>query len=170
MHFAAVARTLLRGRSIKNVLALGEKMRGENLPIDTLDGLMKLKDGGQGILQMSASSSQRGTGWTITGEHGSISILDMKGGIGQMTVTTVVKGEEEVRHFSETDLGVGAEVRAWGASLAQHRIDKRGLDQQGPMVQWADLEVIDLMLKSCEERGNMRRTEHQAESSIRLST
>ncbi|KAJ5174406.1 uncharacterized protein N7482_000283 [Penicillium canariense] len=147
VHYTAGLRYLLGTDTYITRLSAFTTLLKEHLPpVDTVDAILKTNTGVQGTFQVSYGTSLVGPEWTIGCENGSISVEDSK-----ITVQTL-DGKVDVQFVEDERTGVPPEVRQWGQALAAGRINP----EQSPSQALADLELIELMLRSGEAEGQLQ--------------
>ncbi|KAI0020061.1 NAD-binding Rossmann fold oxidoreductase family protein [Xylariomycetidae sp. FL0641] len=145
VHYMAGIRQLLEsqpGNEISRLSAFTTQLRDYLPPADTISAIMQTRSGFTGTFQLSVGTSLREDNWTVACENGWISIEDSK-------VTICREGKETVMNIPNERTGVPPEIRAWGEALAAGKVRK----EQEPEAALADLELLELMLKSGEKRG-----------------
>src|SRR5258706_5172479 len=93
-------------------------------PVDTVDTVMKTKNGVTGTFSVSFGSSNNGSEYTINAENGYVSVIRSSNLQGNMSGVVVVKvGNEEVikKEFKNDGSGVHEEVYAWAKALAERK-------------------------------------------------
>ncbi|PYH42877.1 Gfo/Idh/MocA family protein [Aspergillus saccharolyticus JOP 1030-1] len=154
VHHVAAMRYLLGAREsdrITQVSALVGRFADALPPVDTVDAVLRTESGAQGTFQFSMCSSLTESGWTVVGEKGHVRVNE-----DVVVVTVEDEQEMEAKRPSEK-LAVVKEIRAWGAALVSGEFQP----EQRPEEALADLEVIELMLKSGEENGVPQTTMYQ---------
>ncbi|PLB53608.1 oxidoreductase family, NAD-binding Rossmann fold protein [Aspergillus steynii IBT 23096] len=152
IHFLAGTRYLLGNESISRVTAFTRGVRPSLPPLDTLDAVLQTESGLQGSVQIALSSSLKDSGWTVVGEHGHIVVTEV-------SVTSIIRGREEIKEFKADALAVPSEVRAWGEALTRGTPNAEQTPEQG----LADLELVEVMLRSAAQQGQPQSTKHQVE-------
>ncbi|KAI9036533.1 Gfo/Idh/MocA family protein [Aspergillus affinis] len=152
IHFLAGTRYLLGDERIARVAAFTRGVSPSIPPLDTLDAILQAESGLQGSVQIALGSSQPGAGWTVVGEHGYITATEV-------SVTSKIHGREDVKDFTADLLAVPPEVRAWGEAIAKGTPNAQQAPEQG----LADLELIEAMLRSASQQGQLQTTKHQVE-------
>ncbi|KAE8329811.1 NAD-binding Rossmann fold oxidoreductase family protein [Aspergillus sergii] len=140
VHYVAGLRLLLGvepGHKIASLSAFTNQIQPYLPPVDTADVILRTSMGVTGVFQISRGTSLRADEWTIACSHGWVKIENEK-------VTISRDGQIEVVNIPNERTGVPPEIRAWGQSLGR----RRTLPEQEPEAALADLELIELMLKS----------------------
>ncbi|CRG89476.1 hypothetical protein PISL3812_06512 [Talaromyces islandicus] len=153
VHHMAGLRLLLGsqpGNEIARVSAFTSQIQEYLPPVDTADVILRTKSGITGVYQISRGTTLRANEWTIACEKGWIQIQVDK-------VTISRDGQEEVRTVPNERTGVPPEIRAWGESLVSGTVRP----EQEPEAALADLELIELMLRSGEQQGTPLSCKHQ---------
>ncbi|PYH76916.1 oxidoreductase family, NAD-binding Rossmann fold protein [Aspergillus uvarum CBS 121591] len=154
VHHVAAMRYLLGGRPgdrITQVSAFVGSFADALPPVDTVDAVLRTESGAQGTFQLSGCSSLDESGWTVVGEKGHVRVTDDG-------VVVHVEGEDdEMQTLPVEILAVGNEIRAWGEALTSGKLKA----EQRPEEALADLEVIELILKSGKENGAPQVTRYQ---------
>ena len=145
IHFLAGTRYLLGDERVARVAAFTRGVSPSLPPLDTLDAVLQAESGLQGSVQIALSSSLPGSGWTVVGEHGYITVTEV-------SVTSKIRGCEEVKEFTADLLAVPSEVRAWGEALAKGTPNTQQTPEQG----LADLELVSLSRFPRQEYSPMR--------------
>ncbi|OJJ37930.1 hypothetical protein ASPWEDRAFT_171380 [Aspergillus wentii DTO 134E9] len=153
VHWLAATRYLIAPERVNRVSAFVAAFQDVLPPADSVDAILSCESGAQGIFQFSTCSSLTESGYTIVGENGNIIVN------GQ-TVKVRINGEEEVEEvkpeYATQWSCVVNEVKAWGEGLERGEINK----EQSPGEALADLELVELILKSS-ETGTLQVTKHQ---------
>ncbi|KAJ0421459.1 hypothetical protein BJY00DRAFT_323252 [Aspergillus carlsbadensis] len=157
VHYIASLRTLLSaapGNEIARVSAFTTQLQPYLPPVDTADVILRTKAGVTGTFQISRGTSLRADEWTVACEWGWVRVSGeevsvSRGGNGD--------GEVEVRRVPNERTGVPPEMRAWAGAVLEGRI----VVEQEPEAALADLEVIELILKSGESDGSPIEAKHQ---------
>ncbi|OKL61148.1 hypothetical protein UA08_03528 [Talaromyces atroroseus] len=166
VHYAAGIRYLLGPEVHFTRLSAFTTLLKEHLPpVDTMDAILKTNTGIQGTFQLSVGTTLTGPEWTIGCEKGSVTVSNPApsalGGkdIPSYTQVTVrpVDGEEIVQIIPNERTGVPPEIRAWGEALAAGRQNAEQIPEEG----LADLELIELMLRSGENEGQPQVCQYQ---------
>lgn len=152
VHYAAGARHFLRGdAAAESVQALTAQAQSYLPPIDTINAVVRLKNGATGVFQHSCGTTMKAFEWVIGCENGSIEVEPKK------AVVKNKDGEEtETKTFERTS-GVTEEVAAWAEALQKGKPDPRQTAQEG----LADLEFLEKMFRSGEEQGAVKEYELQ---------
>ncbi|OOQ83394.1 NAD-binding Rossmann fold oxidoreductase family protein [Penicillium brasilianum] len=144
VHYTAGLRYLLGPDTFITRLSAFTTLLKEHLPpVDTVDAILKANTGIQGTFQLSNGTTLVGPEWTIGCENGSVSVENSK-----ITVRTS-DGKEDVHNIEDERTGVPPEVRQWGQALAAGKVNP----EQSPSQALADLELLELMLRSGESEG-----------------
>uniref|UniRef100_A0A093XFX8 Gfo/Idh/MocA-like oxidoreductase N-terminal domain-containing protein n=1 Tax=Talaromyces marneffei PM1 TaxID=1077442 RepID=A0A093XFX8_TALMA len=153
VHYTAALRGLLGPDVHFTRLAAFTTLLKEHLPpVDTMDAILKTNTGIQGTFQSSVATTLTGPEWTIACEKGTVTV------VGSDVTVRPVDGEELVQTIADERTGVPPEIRAWGEALAAGRQNP----EQTPEEALADLELIELMLRSGESEGQPQVCQHQA--------
>ena len=107
-------------------------------PVDTVEATATTKNGAPGTISVSFGTTMKGTEWTVACEKGSVSCAG-----GKVTV------KDETEEVKDEGTGVAPEIRAWGKGLVQGKLDEK----QSPEEALADLEILEAMLSSGEQKG-----------------
>lgn len=150
VHFVAGLRQMLGSADrMASVAAFTTQNLPHLPPLDTVDGCLKTKSGGTGVLSISFGTTLSGSEYEFGYEGGSVSVvpgLVQKIAHGETanksggTVTTVIEGKEEKEEVEDEGTGVEPEIRAWGEALAEGKPNAR----QSPEEALADLEIVSL--------------------------
>ncbi|KAJ5390180.1 uncharacterized protein N7496_001248 [Penicillium cataractarum] len=144
VHYTAGLRYLLGPDTFITRLSAFTTLLKEHLPpVDTVDAILKANTGIQGTFQLSNGTTLVGPEWTIGCENGSVSVENSK-----ITVRTL-DGKEDVQIIEDERTGVPPEVRQWGEALAAGKVNPK----QSPSQALADLELLELMLRSGAKDG-----------------
>lgn len=146
VHFVAATRVMLGGDEVVRLSAFTKLVRDHLPPVDTVDAIMRTKNGVQGTFSVSFGSSNSGSEYTITGEKGFVSVV--RGGLlktakeqgktGAYVVVKLLDGEESTKDFPDDGTGVQEEVAAWAKSLADGKVNLI----QAPGQALKDLEIV----------------------------
>ncbi|KAG7140962.1 hypothetical protein HYQ45_002343 [Verticillium longisporum] len=153
VHYMAGLRLLLASQSSDQVARLSSftsQIKEYLPPVDTADVIIKTKAGVTGTFQISRGTSLSADEWTVACENGWIKIENEK-------VTISRDGTETVETVANERSGVPPEIRAWGEALVAGKVRP----EQEPEAALADLELIELMLRSGESNGAPVDTQHQ---------
>ncbi|PYI08048.1 oxidoreductase family, NAD-binding Rossmann fold protein [Aspergillus sclerotiicarbonarius CBS 121057] len=151
VHHLAATRYLLGSDRITRVNALVAALQGALPPADTVDAIFQTESGAQGTFQFSTCSSlQQDTGYAIVGENGHLRVQNE-------VVTVQINGGDDVKRLPVERLAVVNEVKAWGQALAKGAVPP----EQRPEEALADLELVELILKSGGENGAPQFPQHQ---------
>jgi len=142
VHFTAGLRLLLGADHIKRLSAFTAQLQPHLPPVDTVDASLKTVSGATGTISISFGTTMGGSEWTVGCEGGSVSLSGT-------TITTTIDGEEKKKEVEDERSGVPPEVRIWGEGLAAGKPNAK----QSPEEALADLELLELMLKSGEAEG-----------------
>ncbi|KUL85102.1 hypothetical protein ZTR_08313 [Talaromyces verruculosus] len=152
VHYTAALRGLLGSDVHVTRLAAFTTLLKEHLPpVDTMDAILKTNTGIQGTFQSSVATTLTGPEWTIACEKGTVTVAK-----SEVTIRPV-DGEEVTKTIPDERTGVPPEIRAWGEALAAGRQNP----EQTPEEALADLELIELMLRSGEKEGQPQVCQHQ---------
>ncbi|KAK5103879.1 hypothetical protein LTS08_003301 [Lithohypha guttulata] len=147
VHFAAVLRLLLRKDDpIVSLSAQTAQLQEHLPPVDTIEAVAKTKSGAVGSMSMSVGTTVKGSEYHIGCEKGFVSVSG--------NIVTVDGKEEEIQ---EEGSGVTPEVRAWGEALSNNKENAL----QSPREALADLEIIEVCLRSGEQEGKPIDLKHQ---------
>ena len=163
VHFIAGMRALLGKERVKKVSAYTTQLQEYLPPVDTVDATWQLENGSTGTFSVSFGTSFSGSEWSVACEGGTVSVSGTK-------VMTKPKGceekteevKDEVETTKEEHVAIGSvmpEVFAWAKSLADGKgaWDARQSAEEG----LADLEVLEMMLKSGEAGGKPMELKYQ---------
>lgn len=153
VHYMAGLRQLLEsqpGNHIVRLSAFTNQLRDYLPPADTIDAVLKTKSGITGIFQLSVGTSFREDSWAVSCEGGWITVEDSE-------VTICRDGQVTKKIVQNERTGVPPEIRAWGEALAAGKV----LKEQEPETALADLELIELMMRSGEKGGTPMDCVHQ---------
>ncbi|KAJ5937967.1 hypothetical protein N7454_004309 [Penicillium verhagenii] len=153
VHYAAGLRLLLGaqpGNEIATLSAFTNQIQPHLPPVDTADMILRTRSGVTGVLQISGGTSLRASEWTVACENGWIKIENEQ-------VTISQSGEIQTITVANERTGVPPEVRAWGDSLRAGKV----VPEQEPEAALADLELIELMLRSGAQDGTPFACKHQ---------
>ncbi|KAH6665925.1 oxidoreductase family, NAD-binding Rossmann fold protein [Halenospora varia] len=154
VHFVAGIRLLLGaqpGNEIKQLSANTTLIQPFLPPVDTINASLKTVSGISGVVQLSFGTTLRGNEWTVACEGGVVSVDDSE-------ITQTMNGKVEKVSKPNERTGVPLVVRAWGEALAEGKVRP----EQEPEPALADLELIELMLRSGELDGQPMICEHQS--------
>ncbi|KAJ5757150.1 uncharacterized protein N7511_007332 [Penicillium nucicola] len=153
VHYVAGLRLLLcvePGHRIASLSAFTNQIQPYLPPVDTADVILRTTSGVTGVFQISRGTSLRADEWTIVCSNGWIKIENEK-------VTISRDGKIEVVTITNERTGVPPEIRAWGLGL----VEGKTRPEQEPETALADLELIELMLKSGSRDGAPLVCSHQ---------
>ncbi|KAJ6109365.1 hypothetical protein N7486_001599 [Penicillium sp. IBT 16267x] len=153
VHYVAGLRLLLGaqpGNEIATLSAFTNQLQPYLPPVDTADMILRTRSGVTGVFQVSMGTTLRADEWTVACEDGWIKIEHEK-------VTISRDGQEQSVTVANERTGVPPEVRVWGASLVAGKV----VPEQEPEAALADLELIELMLKSGARDGTPFVCKHQ---------
>ncbi|KIW03136.1 uncharacterized protein PV09_05778 [Verruconis gallopava] len=147
VHLIAGLRQLLEAGNerLKHVSAFTNSIEEYLPPVDTINAIVKTESGISGTLQISFGTTLRGNEWTVACENGVVSVIDVLDSV----VTVMVDGKKTILPLANEKTGVPPEVRVWGKALA----NGTALKAQEPESARADLEIIELILRSGEKGG-----------------
>ncbi|KAF4472356.1 NAD-binding Rossmann fold oxidoreductase family [Fusarium albosuccineum] len=157
VHCIAGIRQLLAaqdGNQVAQVSAFTTLLRDHLPPVDTAHAIFKALSGATGSFQISVGSSSKADEWTVECEHGWVKI---NGHGGSSEVTVSKDGQVTTETIQNEKTGVPPEIRAWGEALVAGRVD----EEQEPEAALADLELIELLLKSGDNHGATMDCVHQ---------
>lgn len=158
MHFIAATRLLLGDASKPTGVSAYTALLQEHLPpVDTVNSIWHTKSGISGTFSVSFGIQLWEHEYFIACEKGSITIAK-----GRETKVIVRGAEDSGVESSEKDYkgeesGVGQEIAAWAKSILDGRPDPR----QSPEEAFADLEILEMMLKSGEASGQPQGLNYQ---------
>ena len=159
VHFIAGIRAMLAGghEKVASVSAYTALLKDYLPPIDTVDAVWRLESGKTGTFSVSFGTTFKGAEWTVACEEGTVSV-------DRDEVTITPKGGEAKKQKVKDefgDVGVGSgvkmEVFAWARSLVKGQWDARQSAKEG----LADLELLEVMVKSGESGGQAMATQYQ---------
>ncbi|KAH8647553.1 NAD-binding Rossmann fold oxidoreductase family protein [Tricladium varicosporioides] len=153
VHFIAGMRLLLAaqpGNEIKQLSANTTLIKPFLPPVDTINACLKTVSGISGVVQLSFGTSLRGNEWTVACEGGVVSVNDSE-------ITQTINGKVEKVSKPNERTGVPPVVRAWSEALVEGKVSP----EQEPEPAFADLELIELMLRSGELDGKSMICKHQ---------
>ncbi|KAK5064245.1 hypothetical protein LTR84_000078 [Exophiala bonariae] len=145
VHYVAGLRRLLESQPSSKVCRLSSfttLLQSHLPPVDTINAILKLESGVSGTYQQSVGTSLTGSEWTVGYEHGVVSVAGSK-------VVVTVAGNTEVNIIEDERTGVPPVVRIWAEAIAAG-ITVKDLEPEEAL---ADLEVLELMLRSGESDG-----------------
>jgi len=156
VHFVAATRYLLgETNKPKSLSAYTALLQPHLPPVDTVNSIWQTTSGISGTFSVSfGTPSGDGTEYTVNCENGSVTIVGHK--------VTVVEGvypdsKSSEKEFPDEENGVKQEVKAWGKSLVEGKPNKL----QSPEQALADLEILELMLRSGEADGAVQTLQYQ---------
>ena len=158
VHYAAAMRLLL-GESAKPIAvsAYTTLLQDYLPPVDTVNSIWHAKSGISGYFSMSMGTTLSASDCTVACEKGSVTISMTTDG----SRVVVREGELHEGKFTEKDfphgMGVKQEVQAWAEGLAAGKASPG----QAPEQALADLEIVEMMLKSGEEHGKPQTLQYQ---------
>ncbi|KAI2792990.1 hypothetical protein POX_b03036 [Penicillium oxalicum] len=157
VHFTAGLRYLLGSNvHITQVSAFTTLIKDYLPPVDTVNAILKANTGAQGTLQVSMGTHGPAPEWTVGCEKGSVSV-------GDSSVTVrMADGQEHVDKIENERSGVPPEVRLWAKALAGGKVNP----EQSPSQALADLELIELMLRSGENNGQPQTCQCQQSADV----
>ncbi|PBP19031.1 oxidoreductase family protein [Diplocarpon rosae] len=159
VHFVAGTRLLLGAEAKATTLsAYTHLLRAHLPPVDTVDAIWQTTSGISGTFSISFGTSLSGSEYTVACEKGSVTVLPRNKVI-------VRQGEEGDHNLTETEFtdegsGVKQEVTAWAQSL----VEGTPLAAQSPEEALMDLEILEKMLRSGEQGGQVQTLQCQARS------
>ncbi|PHH59942.1 hypothetical protein CDD81_2341 [Ophiocordyceps australis] len=144
VHHAAGARHFLSGPENRavSVRAYTDSVHETLPPLDTVVAVVRTASGATGTFQHSVGTLMDSFEWFAACEQGSVR------SDGDVVTVKAKDGQETTRKFERVS-GVTDEVKAWAASLTTGSPEPR----LAPEEALADLEFVDLMLRSGEQRG-----------------
>jgi predicted dehydrogenase len=147
VHFIAGIRLLLGSEEpFETVCAHTAQLQQHLPPVDTLDAVLKTKNGVTGTVSISFGTTFKGTGYSVACEKGVVNVM-----------RETVKIGGETKEVPNEKSGVPPEVRTWGEAIMAGQADPR----QSPEEALADLELLEAMLKSGEQGGQVIPLKHQ---------
>ncbi|EXJ84437.1 hypothetical protein A1O3_05105 [Capronia epimyces CBS 606.96] len=147
VHTVAALRLMLgKDNPLVTLSAHSAQLQEHLPPVDTVEATGKTKNGAVGTISMSFGTTAKGSEWNIGSEKGSVSISR-----DQVTV------DGKTEKVEDEGTGVAPEVRKWGEALVAGTSNER----QSPEEALADLELIEVMLRSGEQGGVPIKLEHQ---------
>ncbi|KAI1325713.1 NAD-binding Rossmann fold oxidoreductase family protein [Xylariaceae sp. FL0255] len=153
VHFIAGIRQLLETQpnsQIARVSAFTNMLQDYLPPVDTTNAIFKLRSGVTGTFSQSFGITLKEGSWTVACEEGWIKVEGSE-------VTVFRDGKETVKSVDNERSGVPPVVRAWGEALAAGTVPKA----QEPEQALADLEILELVLKSGASDGTPMDCVHQ---------
>ncbi|KAF7714925.1 Uncharacterized protein PECH_007831 [Penicillium ucsense] len=157
VHFTAGLRYLLGSNvHITHLCAFTTLIKDYLPPVDTVNAILKANTGAQGTFQVSMGSHGPASEWTVACEKGSVTVHD-----ASVTVRAA-DGQEHVEKVENEKSGVPPEVRLWAKALAAGKVNP----EQSPSQALADLELIELMLRSGENNGQSQICQCQQSADI----
>ncbi|PHH81988.1 hypothetical protein CDD82_7373 [Ophiocordyceps australis] len=144
VHHAAGARHFLSGpenRAVR-VRAYTDSVHETLPPLDTVVAVVRTASGATGTFQHSVGTLMDSFEWFVACEGGSVR------SDGDVVTVKTKHGQETTRKFERVS-GVVDEVKAWAESLTTGIPEPRLAPEQA----LADLEFVDLMLRSGEQGG-----------------
>lgn len=143
IHRIAALRLLLGPENaIARLSAFTNQVQEHLPPVDSIDATMRTKSGATGTVSMSYGTTFKGSEWALAYEKGTVAIT-------MSTVTTVFDGKEERVGVPDERMGEPPEIRKWGQAIASGVRNERHSPEQA----LADLELMELMLRSGEKGG-----------------
>lgn len=143
MHFTAVLRLLLGpSNPITRVSAFTCQLQPHLPPCDTFNAILKTRSGISGTLAISAGTTFKGTGFTVAGEKGTVTLRRETDGWA-VTVCDL-EGKEGSRKFLGEGSRVGLEVRTWAEGIEKGEVDERAEPEEA----LRDLEMVSCYLFS----------------------
>lgn len=115
-------------------------------PVDTVNSIWLTKSGISGTLSISFGTTLSGNEYTVAAEKGSVTII---GSTVTVRVGEEKEGNTKITKFENEENGVKQEVEAW----AQGIVDGKPNPKQSPQEALIDLEILEKMLKSGENKG-----------------
>ncbi|KAL4945264.1 hypothetical protein BDV06DRAFT_45312 [Aspergillus oleicola] len=149
VHFLAGLREFLSavGDSITKVVAFSTQIEPHLPPVDTLNGALLLKSGRSGTINLSYGTEFKNDFLIeVVTSNGSVSMTPA--GVTVLEKDAGGKWSEKIKAFAFST-GVAAEVEAFGRAIRA----KNGNVKQSPEEALLDLRIVELLLKSGEERG-----------------
>jgi len=143
VHHAATIRFITRQDDIDGLLGITSLSRDHLPPVDSLDGIVKFKDGTSGTLSLRVGSKGRTNNeTTIVAEKGYVIVTED-------SVVTCIDGQQEHRTFNGLETGVKQELEAFACSIVTGKKD----DRLSPEKALLDLRMIEGFLNSGEKNG-----------------
>lgn len=155
VHFIAATRLLLGEQDKPTNLTAYTTLLQEHLPpVDTVNSVWQTKSGISGTFSVSFGTTLSGSEYVIACEKGSVTV--------SFGTVTVKQGEEKENNESITEFkaegsGVKQEVSAWAKSI----VDGSANPKQSPEQAFADLEILEKMLRSGEAQGKAESLKYQ---------
>jgi predicted dehydrogenase len=130
-------------------------------PVDTVNSIWQLSNGVSGTVSISFGiPSGNGAEYNVFCEKGRVKVLDKK--------VTIVEGvgkdaKTEEKEFPDEGSGVKQEVAAWAKKLTEEktRFSFQTNSEQNPAQALADLEILEMMLRSGEANGAVQTLKYQ---------
>ncbi|KAL4813261.1 hypothetical protein BDW67DRAFT_168519 [Aspergillus spinulosporus] len=140
IHTVAGVRLILgRGKnSLKGLTAQTSQLQEHLPPIDTVDALLTTASGATGVFSLSFGSEFKDSVLEFTCEKGVVSLVE-----DRLTVNGVAT------EIPFEGVGVKEEVKAFGESIVNGELNKKLVPDEA----LADLEVLEMMVKSGEDGG-----------------
>lgn len=137
---------MLGSESLTSLSAFTTLLQKHLPPVDTVDSILQTKSGVSGTFCLSFGSTLSHSELTVAGEKGSVTV--------NRSIVTVTEGESKdgkktVKEFNDEGSGVKQEVKAWGESLVVGKANPK----QSPEEALADLEILEKLLRSGEQKG-----------------
>ncbi|KAF3017042.1 hypothetical protein E8E14_001932 [Neopestalotiopsis sp. 37M] len=145
VHYLAGLRKLLSahaGNEIAKVSAYTNQTQPYLPPVDTANVILRTQSGISGTFALSVGTTRTANAWTVACENGWILVEDD-------SITMCRDGSKTHIRVPNERTGVPPEIRAWGESLAAGNVNK----EQDPEEALADLELLELILRSGEQDG-----------------
>lgn len=155
VHFTAATRLLLGEQDKPTNLTAYTTLLQEHLPpVDTVNSVWQTESGISGTFSVSFGTTLSGSEYIVACEKGSVTVSSGK--------VTVKQGEEKEKNESVTEFqqegsGVKQEVAAWAKSI----VDGIANPKQSPQQAFADLEILEKMLRSGEAQGQGQSLKYQ---------
>ncbi|KAJ5041157.1 uncharacterized protein L3040_005708 [Drepanopeziza brunnea f. sp. 'multigermtubi'] len=151
VHFVAGIRLLLGNNAKPTALSAFTHLLQEHLaPVDTVDSIWQTKSGVTGTFSACFGTTLSGSEYTVACENGSVTVIVREKVIVRLGEECDKNFKEE--WFKEEGSGVKQEVKAWAQSL----VDRKPLPAQSPEEALIDLEILEKMLRSGEQNGQLQ--------------
>lgn len=154
VHFTSALRKLLGPENaVGSVVAQTALIKSYLPPVDSINAVLKTKSNVVGSFIFSVGTTLGAFDFLIGCENGSV---QAEGGKVVTTRGTGQDAKREEKMFDKTN-GVKEEVRAWAEGMASSTPNP----QQAPEMALADLELLEMMLKSGDKDGERQKLELQ---------
>ncbi|POS75411.1 oxidoreductase family protein [Diaporthe helianthi] len=144
VHSTAAVRMLLGQDQAQTVIGYSSLAQQHLAPVDTLSAVIKTKSGAVGSFTCSWGTTMKAAEYTVACENGSVTV---EGDAGWILHKDGGKTEKDFPFIVGS--GVTDEVQAWGAAIAEGKENAL----LTPEVTLGDLELLEAMLKSAEDKG-----------------